>query len=117
MDHVPILDPARLSLITRGDGDLANAFLRDFIGEANGILARLAALHEPADRAAVADLAHSLKGIAAEIGAERLRRCAVQLETSALPQAWSARGADAIEALNEIRILLAEPSVTREPDR
>ena len=108
MDDVPVLDRARLALISRGNGVVANAFLIDLIDEAGGILARLDGLHTPENADDVADLAHTLKGMAAELGAERLRRYASELEREVRPEAWPHHIAKMHAALDELRRLVAQ---------
>jgi len=88
VDDLPILDATRLNLITRGDTRLANEFLDDLVVEADELMLRLGILVSSDDRAAVSDVAHTLKGMATELGAQRLRAVAAALETEAVPARW-----------------------------
>jgi HPt (histidine-containing phosphotransfer) domain-containing protein len=105
MDEPPILDRARLDLITRGDAALANEFLGDLIAEATDVLEQLGPAIASGDRFAVADLAHRLKGMSAEIGALRLRAAAAALEAEDRPERWGEGIERAVMALHELRSL------------
>ncbi|WP_419544784.1 Hpt domain-containing protein [Methylobacterium oryzae] len=68
------IDPAELEAQTGGDADLAREVLELFAGQCRSILPRLA---DPAlPRAQRADLAHTLKGSAAGVGAIHVRALA-----------------------------------------
>ncbi|QGY04862.1 Hpt domain-containing protein [Methylobacterium mesophilicum SR1.6/6] len=68
------IDRAALDLQTAGDADLAREVLDLFAGQCRSILPRLVDATLPSDRRA--DLAHTLKGSAAGVGAERVRALA-----------------------------------------
>lgn len=76
----PAIDLAALDAQTGGDADLAREVLDLFAGQCASILPRLtdAAL----SRAERADLAHTLKGSAAGVGAVRVRALADAAETA-----------------------------------
>ena len=68
------IDRAALDDQTGGDADLAREVLALFAGQCRSILPRLADPAVPADRRA--DLAHTLKGSAAGVGAGRVHALA-----------------------------------------
>ncbi|AIQ90114.1 MULTISPECIES: Hpt domain-containing protein [Methylobacterium] len=68
------IDPAELDAQTGGDAELAREVLDLFAGQCRSILPRLADPAVPRD--ARADLAHTLKGSAAGVGAVRVRALA-----------------------------------------
>ncbi|SEO17613.1 HPt (histidine-containing phosphotransfer) domain-containing protein [Methylobacterium sp. UNC300MFChir4.1] len=73
------IDPAELEAQTGGDADVAREVLVLFAGQCRSILPRLA---DPAlPRAQRADLAHTLKGSAAGVGAIHVRALADAAET------------------------------------
>ena len=80
MPDLPALDRTRLDLIAGGDEALAAEFLHALIEEAQEVLDLIVAAAANDDRTAVAEFAHRLKGMAAEIGASRLRAAAAALE-------------------------------------
>lgn len=83
MTTVPIIDRARLDLVCMGNADLAGELLDLLIEEATPIVAGLPALVSAADKPAVREGAHSVKGIAGNVGAARLQAAALDLERSA----------------------------------
>jgi len=103
MDEVPILDRARLELITRGKPALADEFLGALFEEVNEILERLTGLAAGSDRRAVRDAAHTIKGMATELGAMRLRAAAAALEAEAEPARWPESVARLYASLAELR--------------
>jgi HPt (histidine-containing phosphotransfer) domain-containing protein len=105
MDDLPVLDRTRLQLITRGDAALANEFLGALVEEADALIDRLRSVLRSGDRTAVSDLAHALKGMATEIGAQRLRAAAAVLEAEAQPEKWPAGLDGARLAVAELRAL------------
>lgn len=107
MDDVPILDRERLELITRGDGKLAAEFLGALFDEAGQLLERLGGLIGGDDRTAVADAAHTIKGMASELGAMRLRVAALDLESETDVVLWPQHVESIRAALAELR--LSEP--------
>ncbi|MCJ2050949.1 Hpt domain-containing protein [Methylobacterium sp. J-070] len=68
------IDRAALDAQTGGDADLAREVLALFAGQCRSILPRLADPAAPPDRRA--DLAHTLKGSAAGVGAGRVHALA-----------------------------------------
>ena len=68
------IDRAALDVQTGGDADLAREVLELFAGQCRSILPRLTDSALPADRRA--DLAHTLKGSAAGVGAGRVHALA-----------------------------------------
>src|ERR1700735_3755066 len=102
MDDVPILDRARLELITRGNTALAREFLHALFEDADALLEQLSALVAGGDRLAVSDLAHTIKGNATELGAMRLRDAAA-LETELQPARWPQSVEHVRVALDELR--------------
>jgi len=88
MDDLPILDRARLELATRGNAALAKEFLDALFEEATPLIERLGVLIGGEDRLAVSDAAHTLKGMAAELGAMQLRAAAAALEAEVREQEW-----------------------------
>ncbi|MDP4002805.1 Hpt domain-containing protein [Methylobacterium sp. NEAU K] len=68
------IDRAELDAQTGGDADLAREVLALFAGQCRSILPRLADPSQP--QAQRADLAHTLKGSAAGVGAVRVRALA-----------------------------------------
>jgi HPt (histidine-containing phosphotransfer) domain-containing protein len=110
VDDPPILDRERLTLITRGNAALAAEFLAVMFEEADDLMQRLDGLLASGDRVAVADVAHTLKGMASELGAMQFRSAAVALETEAQPARWPDDVTRLHAALAELRdYLLANP--------
>lgn len=103
MDELPVLDQARLNLITRGNAALANEFLGGLFEEAGELIGQLDALIASADRTALADVAHTLKGMASEVGALRLRAAAAALEAEAEPARWPGHAGMVTAALTELQ--------------
>jgi len=83
---------------------LAAEFLHALIEEAQEVLDLIVTAAASGDRTAVAEFAHRLKGMAAEIGASRLRAAAAALEAEEselrLSHVNSVRS-----ALSELRVL------------
>jgi HPt (histidine-containing phosphotransfer) domain-containing protein len=103
VDELPVLDLARITAITRGDRALTNEFLAALIEESDELLARLEPLLAGADLTAVSAIAHTLKGMATELGAQRLRASAIALESETQPQRWRELAAAVRTALGELR--------------
>jgi HPt (histidine-containing phosphotransfer) domain-containing protein len=101
---VPSLDRARLDLITGGDEALAREFLHGLIEEAQEVLDLIVGATASDDRTALAELAHRLKGMAAELGALRLRAAAAALETED-PEGQRIHVDAVRSALSELRML------------
>jgi HPt (histidine-containing phosphotransfer) domain-containing protein len=104
----PQLDGTRLELITRGDAGLAAEFLAALIEEADAAIARLRGAFTAGEPIAVRDLAHALKSMSAELGAQRLRAAAAALEAEADPARWPARLDAAVAALTGLRLLAGD---------
>ena len=85
MDTPPILDRVRLDLITSGNAALSAEFLAVLFVEADALILRLDGLPASGDRLTVTDIAHTLKGAAAELGAMQLRLAAADLEAETEP--------------------------------
>jgi len=100
---LPILDRARLDLITRGNVQRANEFLGALLEEAEELLTRLPMLLASADPLAVSNVAHTLKGMAAELGASRLRFQAEALQAETDPARWIDHVTAVKNALIELR--------------
>lgn len=75
---LPAIDHAHLSRQTGGDGDLARELLGLFDGQCAALAPGIADAGRPA--AERADLAHTLKGSAAGIGAEAIRGLCGRIE-------------------------------------
>jgi two-component system sensor histidine kinase/response regulator len=103
MNDLPILDRERLTLITRGNATLADEFLTALFEEATGLIERLEELIGQNDRVAISDVAHTLKGMAAELGALRLRAAAAALEAEMQPARWQGQLARVRTSLAELR--------------
>ena len=73
------------------------------LAEADDLLAQLVTLRQGTERIPVADIAHTLKGMAAEVGALRLREAAAALEAEADPARWKSGTTDIRAALDELR--------------
>lgn len=103
MTELPVIDRTRLELITRGDAARAAEFLDALLTEAADLLGQLAPQLSRAERSPVADIAHTLKGMAAEVGALRLREAAAVLEAETDPARWVFETNDIYAALGELR--------------
>lgn len=103
MDDVPILDRARLELITHSNSALACELLEALFEEADRLLEQLTTLLPDGDRFAVSDVAHTIKGGAAELGAMRLRTAAAALEVETASEHWPNHIGDICAALAELR--------------
>jgi HPt (histidine-containing phosphotransfer) domain-containing protein len=102
VNDLPILDGERLLLITRGSSALADEFLEALASEAAELLDRAQHLTGSGDRVVVNDIGHTLKGMAAEVGAPRLRAAAAALEGETDPARWPDRLAQLHGALAEL---------------
>jgi HPt (histidine-containing phosphotransfer) domain-containing protein len=110
VNDLPTLDRVRLELITRGKRELAAEFLGALIEESDAILAGLGLLIDSGDCAGISDAAHTLKGMAAELGAMRMRAAAAALETEADAECRPERMAALALTLDELRLELHAPS-------
>jgi HPt (histidine-containing phosphotransfer) domain-containing protein len=104
MTDLPILNRERLDLITRGDAALADEFLSTLFVEADALLEQLRTSIGNDDCEAVADVAHTFKGMAAELGAARLQAVAAALEGIAEPARWSEYVERLAAAVTELRL-------------
>jgi HPt (histidine-containing phosphotransfer) domain-containing protein len=104
----PVLDAARFELLTRGDAALASEFLCELIETADDMLEQLHAQIASGNGVAVAALAHSLKGMATELGALRLRAAAIGLEVEQRPEGWLRHVNRAGEAVAELRAVAGQ---------
>jgi HPt (histidine-containing phosphotransfer) domain-containing protein len=75
------LDYAGLLRRSLGKGDLAIRLVRKLVQQTEQDLPAMAAAIQSNDSAALAALAHRLKGAAANVSAESLRRTAAEMET------------------------------------
>ena len=105
MDELPIIDRSRLELISRGSPARADEFMGALLEESDDILVRLTTLigGRQGDRSAVSDAAHTLKGMAAEVGASRLRAAAAALEVEMEPARWAGQLETVTVALSVLR--------------
>ena len=98
------IDRAALDAQTGGDADLAREVLALFAGQCRAILPKLADPAAPPEQRA--DLAHTLKGSAAGVGAERVRGLAdaaeIRLRAGAGPVPLDDLAAAVAAALAEI---------------
>jgi HPt (histidine-containing phosphotransfer) domain-containing protein len=101
MPEVTVLDRAHLSRMTFGDRSLEREVLQLFERQSELLLARMRA-SEPA---AIATLAHTLKGSAVGIGATRVARAAAEAEAVARanPGESSRAIAELAQAVEEAR--------------
>ena len=100
----PLLDLARLSAHTAGDGALAAELLALFAEQARAVLPVLAA--GSADGAVAREVAHRLKGASASVGALRLAAAASALEAVLTQEGTNAEDTNA-EATSSRADLLA----------
>jgi HPt (histidine-containing phosphotransfer) domain-containing protein len=101
-----VIDQGHLKRMTFGDRGLERELLQLFDRQAEILVARMRA----SDPAAVATLAHTLKGSASGIGAGNVAHAAEAAEVAAerSPAALGAALADLANAVNETRVLIAE---------
>jgi HPt (histidine-containing phosphotransfer) domain-containing protein len=94
---IPIIDLVRLARQSLGDQELEAELLEMFERQSARILGQL--IRAGADRKSLSDLAHTLKGSALAVGAERVARKAARLEALC---AGSAPQPATAEALTEL---------------
>jgi HPt (histidine-containing phosphotransfer) domain-containing protein len=106
LDEAPAIDRDHLSSMTFGDRGLERELLELFDRQANMLIVRMRA----GGAAAVAPLAHTLKGSASSVGAGRVERAAQAAELAADSPANECDGAiDRLaQAVDEARALIAE---------
>jgi len=80
LPEVPILDRAAVLERLGGDEDMLQTFLDLLLEQATAELPKLTEAVQQGDAKRVEHLAHSLKGAAASLSAERVRQAAYQLE-------------------------------------
>ena len=103
-EGTPAIDRSHLSRMTFGDTALERELLQLFDRQAALIVARMAA----ADGAAVAALAHTLKGSALGVGANEVASAAVELEQEQNPAQLSALSRAVERARMDIAAMLAQ---------
>jgi len=81
----PVLDLARIALITHRDAALAREYLDALASEAAELLAPLRSADAGIDDELIVSAAHTLKGIACEVGASRLAFLAAAFEADPQP--------------------------------
>lgn len=106
MSELLVLDRTRLDLITKGNATLAAELIGALVREATGILNRLVTTFEGHSSVSTADSAHHLKGMALELGAQRLSAAARALEGETHPERRRALISGAAEALDELRAFI-----------
>jgi HPt (histidine-containing phosphotransfer) domain-containing protein len=87
------IDVERLRSMCGGNAALAVELIGDLIADGEPLLAQIDAHAAKRARSELLDAAHALKGIAANIGAARLRAAAAELEQIAGPESgndWDA---------------------------
>ena len=84
------LNTSRLNDITGGDPEMNGEIVRMALDDAATAMDRLRSALEERDAASGKALAHQLKGICANVGAERLADAAKRLEHSLGDQDWNA---------------------------
>jgi HPt (histidine-containing phosphotransfer) domain-containing protein len=108
----PAVDRTRIEAVCGGDESLAVELIGMLVEDAGPIVDALGASVQSNDVAQVNELAHSLKGIAANVGAAELRDAAERLQSASAPGAAPARSALAAElaataaALDRVRCTL-----------
>jgi HPt (histidine-containing phosphotransfer) domain-containing protein len=110
----PVIDQARLDLICMGDAALCRELIASLIDEASPIIDELPELVDAKNAVAVRQQAHTLKGIAGNVGAGRLQAAALLLERGAADGApWDQLAqhlAAATAALTEVKAEHAQTS-------
>ena len=81
LPELPILDRAAVLERLGGDEDMLQTFLDLLLQQADTDLPKLTEAVQQGDAGRVEHLAHSLKGAAASLSAERVRQAAYQLES------------------------------------
>ncbi len=96
--ETPVLDLSYLNEATGGDSDFIAELLQEFQGELSGLYLKLSQAAHKQEKKTVVLLAHTIKGASANLGAERIRAIAAQLELLAR--------ADQYTELNAVRTFL-----------
>lgn len=97
--ELPILDRAAVLDRLGGDEEMLQTFLDLLLQQAAADLPKLTEAVQQGDAKRVEHLAHSLKGAAASLSAERIRQAAYQLET----MGRSGDLTSAVDALAQLR--------------
>lgn len=90
MMHLPDLNYARLDDITGGDPAMNGELVRIVVEDAASAIDALALALDARDADAAASRAHQLKGMCANVGAERLSEAALRVERAVGAGEWSA---------------------------
>jgi HPt (histidine-containing phosphotransfer) domain-containing protein len=107
MDAEPIVDRERLSIVSRGNAERAREFFGMLVEDAQVASERLRELLVSGDLQAVHEIAHSLKGMALEVGTPRLASAAAVLEAERDPALLVALVEEVARATAELRGALA----------
>ena len=103
MELLPIVDRVRLSTISRCDAERARDYFGALADEAQTACERLREALATGDEHALHEIAHSLKGMALEIGAPRLAAAAAALESERDPALHAAFVDAIVEVTAEVR--------------
>ena len=107
LGHIPDLDPTLCLANLRGDVNIYIQLLRQFSLSHKDDADRITALLTTGNFQAGRDLAHGLKGVAATMGANRVRDLAAQLEIALRAQQPASETEPLIKALAQEQALLA----------
>jgi HPt (histidine-containing phosphotransfer) domain-containing protein len=91
VSDLAVVDRARIDEVCKGDDSLAIELIGMLLDEAAPIVDALGACVQSNDVAQMNELAHSLKGIAGNVGAAELRDAAARMQTDTAPDATPAR--------------------------
>jgi HPt (histidine-containing phosphotransfer) domain-containing protein len=103
------VDRARIEAVCGGDDALAVELIGMLVEDAGPIVDALGAAVASNDVPQVNELAHSLKGIAGNVGAAELRDAAARMQTATAPEAGTPHGviagelATIVAALDDVR--------------
>jgi HPt (histidine-containing phosphotransfer) domain-containing protein len=104
------LNTSRLDDITGGDPQMNGELVRIVLEDAESAIGRLVSSLDERDAALGAAHAHQLKGLCANVGADRLADAALRLERSISDGDWAATGPlfdEALAALAALRGVVA----------
>jgi HPt (histidine-containing phosphotransfer) domain-containing protein len=107
---VPVLDPRALLDTCSGDHELMREVTALFVDGCPRRLASLGRALAQQDGQALRQLAHALKGAAAQVGARRIAAVAAELEGYARGGDWP--GADTVRAMLEAEFLQLRQALT-----
>jgi HPt (histidine-containing phosphotransfer) domain-containing protein len=85
MEALPIVDRERLSIVSRGNAERGREFFGALVEDAQAAYVQLQDALAAGDDHALHELAHSLKGMALEVGAPRVAAAATALEAQRDP--------------------------------